>query len=53
MLGTITPEGSACKYKYIYIYILMLIAIFCYECDEDVQDPKLAEHLGKLGIDIK
>jgi ubiquitin carboxyl-terminal hydrolase 5/13 len=38
-LGTITPEGSA--------------SIFCYECDEDVQDPKLAEHMGKLGIDIK
>jgi len=38
-LGTITPEGTA--------------SIFCYDCDEDVLDPTLAEHLHKLGIDIQ
>jgi len=37
-LGTITPEGSA--------------SIYCYSCDEDVQDENLAEHLHTLGIDI-
>ena len=31
-LGTITPEGTA--------------SIFCYDCDDDVLDKKLADHLG-------
>lgn len=38
-LGTITPEGSA--------------SIYCYSCDEDVVDENLADHLLKVGIDIK
>lgn len=37
-IGTITPEGTA--------------SLYCYECDSDVLDKKLGEHLGKLGIDI-
>lgn len=37
-LGTITPQGSA--------------SLFCYDCDEDVLDEKLQEHLAKLGIDV-
>ena len=37
-LGTITPEGTA--------------SIHCYKCDDDVLDPKLAEHMAVLGIDI-
>lgn len=37
-LGTITPEGTA--------------SIHCYKCDDDVLDPKLAEHMAALGIDI-
>ena len=38
-LGTITPEGGA--------------SIYCYACDNDVKDEMLAEHMAKLGIDIK
>jgi len=38
-LGTITPEGSA--------------SIYCYACNEDVLDDKLASHLLTLGIDIQ
>ena len=37
-LGTITPEGTA--------------SIYCYKCDDDVHDPKLAEHMAVFGIDI-
>jgi ubiquitin carboxyl-terminal hydrolase 5/13 len=37
-LGTITPEGTA--------------SIYCYKCDDDVFDSKLAEHLKVLGINI-
>lgn len=37
-LGTITADGTA--------------SIHCYECDDDVLDKNLAEHLGKLGIEI-
>ena len=37
-LGTITPEGGA--------------SIFCYNCDKDVKDDKLAEHLAVLGIEM-
>ena len=37
-LGTITPEGTA--------------SIYCYKCDDDVYDPKLAEHMAVFGIDI-
>lgn len=37
-LGTITPQGTA--------------SIHCYDCDDEVLDEKLADHLGKLGIDI-
>ncbi len=37
-LGTITPQGTA--------------SLHCYDCDEEVLDEKLAEHLGKLGIDV-
>ena len=37
-MGTITPEGEA--------------SIYCYKCDKDVVDEKLAEHLGKFGIDV-
>jgi ubiquitin carboxyl-terminal hydrolase 5/13 len=37
-LGTITPQGSA--------------SIHCYDCDDEVLDEKLKEHMGKLGIDI-
>ena len=36
-LGTITAEGAS---------------IHCYECDDDIIDAKLGEHLAKLGIDI-
>lgn len=35
-LGTITAEGSA--------------SIHCYDCDEEVLDKNLGEHLAKLGI---
>lgn len=38
-LGTITPQGTA--------------SIHCYDCDEEVLDSNLAEHLHKLGIDIQ
>lgn len=38
-LGTITPQGTA--------------SIHCYDCDDEVLDDKLGEHLGKLGIDIQ
>ena len=37
-LGTITPEGTA--------------SIHCYQCDDDVIDPNLKEHLAIYGIDI-
>ena len=37
-LGTITAEGTA--------------SIYCYKCDDDVHDPKLAEHMAVFGIDI-
>mmetsp|Transcript_9820 Transcript_9820/g.13416 ORF Transcript_9820/g.13416 Transcript_9820/m.13416 type:complete len:138 (-) Transcript_9820:1699-2112(-) len=37
-LGTITPEGTA--------------SIHCYQCNDDVLDDKLAEHLRTVGIDI-
>lgn len=37
-LGTITAEGKA--------------SIHCYKCDLEILDPKLAEHLAVLGIDI-
>jgi len=32
---------------------LTFAAIYCYACDEDRNDNKLAEHLSKLGIDVK
>lgn len=38
-LGTITAQGSA--------------SIHCYDCDEEVLDKNLAQHLGVLGIDIQ
>lgn len=38
-LGTITPQGTA--------------SIHCYDCDDEVLDNKLGEHLGKLGIEIQ
>ena len=37
-LGTITAEGTA--------------SIYCYKHDDDVHDPKLAEHMAVFGIDI-
>lgn len=37
-LGSITPTGSA--------------DVFCYAHDEEVKDPKLAEHLKNWGIDV-
>lgn len=37
-LGTITAQGTA--------------SIHCYECDDEVLDKKLAEHLRKVGIDM-
>lgn len=37
-LGTITPQGTA--------------SLHCYDCDEEVLDEKLADHLSKLGIDV-
>lgn len=37
-IGTITPEGGA--------------SLYCYQCDLDVLDNNLKEHLEKLGIDI-
>lgn len=37
-LGSITPEGTA--------------DIYCYQCDEERKDPKLAEHLKNWGIDL-
>ncbi|KAJ2656490.1 ubiquitin C-terminal hydrolase Ubp14 [Coemansia sp. RSA 1200] len=37
-LGTITPEGSADAY--------------CYACDDNKVDPKLAEHLKPFGINV-
>eukprot|EP00164_Ancoracysta_twista_P002700 GFYU01003594.1.p1 GENE.GFYU01003594.1~~GFYU01003594.1.p1 ORF type:complete len:771 (-),score=253.40 GFYU01003594.1:21-2333(-) len=37
-LGTITPEGKA--------------DLYCYICDDDRTDPKLAEHLRHFGIDV-
>lgn len=37
-MGTITPEGNA--------------SIYCYKCDDDVMDSKLAEHMKVLGINI-
>jgi ubiquitin carboxyl-terminal hydrolase 5/13 len=40
-LGTITPEGTACKLKSHH----KKIAIYCYACNEDRNDDKLAEHL--------
>ena len=36
--GTITPEGTA--------------SIYCYACDDEVSDDKLADHLAMLGVDI-
>lgn len=47
-LGTITPEGNACKYFNFH----NIIAIYCYACDDDKLDKKLGEHLRKLGIEI-
>lgn len=38
-MGTITPQGTA--------------SIHCYDCDDEVHDDKLGEHLSKLGIDIQ
>ena len=37
-LGTITPRGEA--------------SIHCYQCNDEVLDKKLGEHLAKLGIDF-
>lgn len=37
-LGTITPEGTA--------------SVYCYTCDDDINDNYLADHLAILGIDI-
>jgi ubiquitin carboxyl-terminal hydrolase 5/13 len=37
-LGTITPQGTA--------------SLYCYKCNDDVEDKKLGEHLYNLGIDI-
>eukprot|EP00331_Platyophrya_macrostoma_P018007 CAMPEP_0176475022 /NCGR_PEP_ID=MMETSP0127-20121128/43368_1 /TAXON_ID=938130 /ORGANISM="Platyophrya macrostoma, Strain WH" /LENGTH=804 /DNA_ID=CAMNT_0017870557 /DNA_START=15 /DNA_END=2429 /DNA_ORIENTATION=- len=37
-MGTITPNGNA--------------SVFCYGCDDDVVDEKLAEHLKFFGLDI-
>jgi len=37
-MGTITPDGKA--------------SIYCYKCDEDVLDSKLAEHMHRLGVKI-
>lgn len=48
-LGTITPEGNACKY---FNYNNNNLAIYCYTCDDDKLDKKLGEHLRKLGIEI-
>lgn len=37
-IGTITPQGTA--------------SLYCYLCDEDVEDKRLGEHLQNLGIDM-
>lgn len=37
-LGTITPDGNA--------------SLYCYSCNEDVQDQSLPEHLQVLGIEV-
>ena len=37
-LGTITPQGKA--------------SIYCYACDDDINDEKLVEPLQALGIDV-
>lgn len=37
-MGTITPDGKA--------------SIYCYKCDDDVLDTRLAEHMHRLGVKI-
>jgi len=37
-IGTITAQGTA--------------SLYCYKCDEDVEDKRLGEHLQNLGIDM-
>ncbi|OHT04733.1 Clan CA, family C19, ubiquitin hydrolase-like cysteine peptidase [Tritrichomonas foetus] len=38
-LGTISPDGRA--------------DLFCYQCDETVSDPNIAQHLAKYSIDVE
>ena len=49
-LGTITPDGTACKQ--LFIVLKFLIAIYCYACDDDRNDDLLSQHMAVLGIDI-
>jgi ubiquitin carboxyl-terminal hydrolase 5/13 len=37
--GTITPDGQA--------------SVYCYGCDEDIADPKIAQHLSHFGVNIQ
>jgi len=37
-LGTITPQGTA--------------SVYCYQCNDDVEDKLLGQHLQNLGIDM-
>lgn len=46
-------EQSLLKELLVRICALTFAAIYCYACDEDRNDNKLAEHLSKLGIDVK
>ena len=53
-LGTITPEGNACKKIFIILcYSNNIVALYCYACNDDVNDPSLADHMEKIGIDIR
>lgn len=37
-MGTISLDGNA--------------SLYCYDCNNDVKDDKLAEHLFNLGLEI-
>ena len=56
-LGTITPEGQACILLFIiftkiYYFILLKKAVYCYDCDDEVEDINLGAHLNNFGIEV-
>lgn len=64
-MGTITPEGTACKLSNHYFFFnfililshiknlnLFLLAMYCYTCNDDVKDENLAIHLANFGIKV-